>query len=153
MGVREHGGGILHCYEFLDSKAGKIGWTFFLERNGMIEVEELFIMPAFRRSGYAAKLVKLIRDYSHERGASIRIWISHADTAHENIEIIKKFASMLGLALSASPERWASYVVGSTQRAAELDASGTSSPRAVRPSAPRISGTGKVHPLCSPVGF
>jgi GNAT superfamily N-acetyltransferase len=152
-GVSEHGGGILHCYEFVDSKAGKIGWTFFIERNGMIEVEELFIMPAFRRSGYAAKLVTLIRDYAHERSASIREWISHADTAPENIEVIQKFASILGLALSASPERWASYVVGNTERATEFGASGTSTPRAVRPSAPQISSVGKVHPLCSPIGF
>jgi GNAT superfamily N-acetyltransferase len=109
-GVLEHGGGILHCYEFVHSKAGRIGWSFLVERQRGIEVEELFIMPAFRRMGYAARLVELIREYVYDRSASLTFWISHADTAPENLVAIEKLASKLGLRLSTSPVKWASYV-------------------------------------------
>lgn len=141
-GVQEHGGGILHCYEFVDSKAGKIGWTFFVERNGSVEVEELFIMPVFRKRGYAPKLAKMIEGYSHERSTSPKIWISHADTAPENILVIEKLAGRLGLSISPSPVRWASYVVSRGAQAVEFGTSETTLPRAVRPSAQRIVGVG-----------
>ncbi|MGH9685776.1 MAG: GNAT family N-acetyltransferase [Candidatus Acidiferrales bacterium] len=133
-GVSEHGGGVLHCYEFVDAKAGKIGWTFFVERNGSVEVEELFTMPAHRKRGYGTKLVEMIGDYVRERGGSLKIWISHADTAPENMLVIEKFVGRLGLELSPSPVRWASYVASGTARAPDYRVSETSSPRAARPS-------------------
>jgi GNAT superfamily N-acetyltransferase len=136
-GVSEHGGGVLHCYEFVDAKTGKIGWTFFVERNGSVEVEELFIMPVHRKRGYGGKLVEMIGGYAHERGSSIKIWISHADTATENMRVIEKFAGRLNLELSASPVRWASYVAIDATRAIDFGVSGTSSPSATRPSGGR----------------
>jgi len=141
-GVREHGSGVLHCYEFVDSKAGKIGWMFFVERSGLVEVEELFIMPAFRNRGYAAKLMKLLSDHASERGTSLKLWISHADTAPENVLIIEKLASRLGLGLSSSPVRWTSYLVTTTTEATDLGATVISSPRAARPSALHIASAG-----------
>jgi len=106
-GVFEHCGGILHCYEFV-SPNGRIGWTFFVERQNGLEVEELFIMPAFRRMEYASKLIALIKDYASNRNASIKMWISHADI--DNLVVIEKLADKLGFQLSPSPEKWASYV-------------------------------------------
>lgn len=137
-GVFEHGGGILHCFELVDSKAGKIGWTFFVERDGSVEVEELFVMPAFRRRGVATGLVRLIADYARERSPSLKAWVSHADTAPENIQIIQKLAAPLGLAVSASPFRWASYLACNPEDEEKVRASGVCSPRAIRPSAPRL---------------
>ena len=108
-GINEHGGGLLHCYEFVDSEAGKVGWTFFVERNGSVQVEELFVMPAFRKRGYATKLVKLIGDYAKQNDATLKLWVSHADV--DNILVIEKLGRRLGLRLSISPFRWASYVL------------------------------------------
>jgi GNAT superfamily N-acetyltransferase len=118
--VWEHTGGMLHCYEFVDSRAGKMGWTFFIERNRSIEVEELFIMPAFRRGGYAAKLVGMIGDYTREHDASLKAWVSHADAAPDNTPVIEKLAGRVGLRLLASPVRWASYVLVDASHSAEF---------------------------------
>jgi GNAT superfamily N-acetyltransferase len=107
--INEIGGGFLHCYEFVDSKEGKVGWAFFVERERSVEVEELFIMPAFRKKGYATKLIKLIGEYARLNGASVKLWIPHADV--ENILVIEKLGHSLALALSLSPFRWASYLL------------------------------------------
>jgi len=137
-GVHEHGGGVLHCYEFVDSDAGRVAWTFFVERNGLVEVEELFVMPAFRRKGYAAKFVEMLADYARQCGTSLMVWVSHADTAVENMMVVEKLADRLGLKLSASPARWASYVLSDAAKAAEFRASGTSSSFEVRPLAGHV---------------
>lgn len=108
-GIFEHSGGILHCYEFVNPN-GRIGWTFFVERQNGLEVEELFVIPKFRRMGYAAKLVQLIGEYAHSRNAAIEMWIPHADTEDENLVAIEKLASRLDLQLGSSPVKWASYV-------------------------------------------
>jgi GNAT superfamily N-acetyltransferase len=108
-GIKEHRGGVLHCCEFVDSKVGKVGWTFFVERNKSVEVEELFIMPAFRNRGYATKLMKLIGDYAKQNTASLTLWVPHADV--ENILVIEKLGRSVHLGLSISPFRWASYVL------------------------------------------
>jgi hypothetical protein len=92
-------------------------------------------MPAFRRRGYAAKLLKMVEEYVRLHGKSLTIWISHADTAPENMRVVKKFADRRGLELSVSPFRWASYVVSST---AEVTASDASSPHVVRPLAGHV---------------
>lgn len=135
-GVSEHGGGTLHCYEFVDSKVGRIGWAFFVERNRSVEVEELFVMPTFRKRRYASKLVKMIENYARKRNASLAIWISHADTATKNLAVMKKFAIRLRLKLLPSPVRWASYVVCNPSQVKESGVHDISSPSAIRPSAP-----------------
>jgi GNAT superfamily N-acetyltransferase len=87
-GVHEHGGRVLHCYEFVDSKAGRIAWAFFVERGQSVGVEELFVMPAFRRKGYGAELANMIADHSRQQAASLTVWISHADTSPDNFLIV-----------------------------------------------------------------
>ena len=64
---------------------------------------------------------------------------AHADTAPENMLVIEKLARRLGLGLSNSPFRWASYVFSNTLETRESGVSGISSPRAALPGALRFA--------------
>ena len=109
-GIAEHGGGVFHCREFEDAQEERIGWAFAIEREGRVEVEELFIRPQFRRSGYGTKLIRSLNDLAGERGMSLKVWISFADIASENLGVIERLTHPLGLSLRSSGVRWAALV-------------------------------------------
>jgi GNAT superfamily N-acetyltransferase len=116
----EHGGGALHCREFVGIDDERMGWAFAVERKGLVEVEELFVRPQYRGKGYGKKLIRLLGELASERG--LKIWVSYADNVPENLAIIEKLISPLGLQLKASDVRWAPLVAtaGADVPAAEL---------------------------------
>lgn len=54
-GIDDLLGGILHGIEIFDSNADElIGWAFAVERESFLDVEELFVRPAWRRRRHAS---------------------------------------------------------------------------------------------------
>jgi hypothetical protein len=108
-GVREVSGGILHCREFVGVGKETIAWMYAVERDGALEVEELFVMPQFRFQGYGRELTRLTAALASEKSMPMRFWLSHADAAPSNLAIVKKL--LRPLQVRPSKKRWASYVV------------------------------------------
>ncbi|HTW59300.1 MAG TPA: GNAT family N-acetyltransferase [Terriglobales bacterium] len=125
-GLREFGGGMFHCREFIDPSDERIGWLFAIERSDGIEVEEWFVRPAFRRKGYGKWLIRLALELAESKGLRLRVWISHADTNPSNLQIVEKLVHPLGLEIRDSFEPWAPFTIeaglgkGSPRRSAAL---------------------------------
>jgi GNAT superfamily N-acetyltransferase len=109
-GIREHGGGIFHCREFVDPNDERIGWMFAIERKEAIEVEELFVRPGFRQTGHGKRLLRLARELAAKKQLPLKIWISYADDKTSNLQILEKMISPLGLEIAETGLRWAPLV-------------------------------------------
>ena len=109
-GVLEHGGGTLHCREYVGADDDRIAWAFAVERSGEIEVEELFVRPQFRKRGYAKKLMRSLQELALNSHCSLKFWISHADVEPLNLQVFERLLRPLGLLCKPSDVHWAPYV-------------------------------------------
>jgi|SRR5580704_4318498 GNAT superfamily N-acetyltransferase len=103
-------GSMLHWLEILDVDDNRVAWASALETQANLEIEELFVRPEYRRSGYGGKLFQRLQEISLSRGLPLRIWISFPDATPQNLEVIEKIARPIGLSIQASGERWAPLV-------------------------------------------
>jgi len=113
-GVREFTGEIIHCNEIMGPGDDRIGWAYAVEREGAIEVEELFVMPRFRRRGHGRALADAVGALAAQKAARLKVCISHADATPENLAAIEKLLHPLNLQVEPSAERWSSCVYSST---------------------------------------
>ena len=105
---RQISDGILHGAEFYDSRADeRMAWAFARPAGGLLDVEELYVRPAFRGRGYGRRLCRMLRDLADELSLPLRIWVPHVDCAGANIACVQKIAGHLGLHLTQSGVRWA----------------------------------------------
>jgi GNAT superfamily N-acetyltransferase len=134
-GVTEHGGGLLHCHEFVNAGDERIAWSFAVERGEGLEVEELFVQPQFRRNGYGERLIRSMAELAIELGKRPRIWISYADTMPENLRTIERLLGPIGIRLQPSNVRWAPYMVTAETDANQMEGIGIDAP-STRPRSP-----------------
>ena len=109
-GIQDFAGEVTHGHEIMGPGEERIAWAYAVEHEDCIEVEELFVMPQFRRHRYGRALANAMGTLATRKSSSLRVWISHADSAPENLAIVEKLIHPLGLQVERSPERWASYV-------------------------------------------
>ena len=103
-------GSILHWLEILDEDDNRVGWASALETRANLDIEELFVRPKYRRSGYGGKLFQRLQEIALSRCLPPRIWISFPDAVPQNLRIIEKISRSIGLSIQASGERWAPLV-------------------------------------------
>lgn len=135
-GVPEHGGGVFHVREFVSVDDERIAWAFAIQRSGILEVEEFFVRPQFRRTGYGKKLMHSIADLAVEHGCSLKFWMSYADTAPDNLAIFEKLVLPLGLRVVPAGVRFAPYVAVAEFDAPQLERPQTFQSRSARLIAP-----------------
>ena len=87
-----------------------IGWTFAVRRWGgpFLDVEELFVRPAFRGLGKGKILGQELRNLSEREGCPLRLWIPHVDANSTNLTKVEKIAKPLSLRIEVSGVQWAS---------------------------------------------
>jgi hypothetical protein len=108
-GLQDEIAGVLHCAEMQDS-SNPVAWAFAVERDGFIDVEELFVMPAHRRRGHATALLRTLKhEIAQQQGKSLRLWIPHSDNVENNLLVIDRLLRRQGLMLHQSPYRWAAF--------------------------------------------
>jgi len=108
--IKDTDGSILHWLEILDEDDNRVAWASALETQANLDIEELFVRPEYRRSGYGGKLFQRLQEIALNQCLPLRIWISFPDAAPQNLEIIEKIARPIGLSIQASGERWAPLV-------------------------------------------
>lgn len=110
-GVKTFSGSVLHAMEVYDfSQDERIGWAFAVERDCWIDVEELFVRPAYRRQGYGHNLLTMIGELGEKLQFPVRFWLSHFDCLPAKITNAASLLSRVGLSIQASGVRWASGI-------------------------------------------
>jgi GNAT superfamily N-acetyltransferase len=109
--LNQSDGSILHWLDIVGDE--RLGWASAIQSPTHFEIEELFVRPPYRETGWGKKLFQTIEGMAKERGLSLKLWISFADTAPENLKRIEKIVGPSGLIIQASGVRWARLVAAS----------------------------------------
>jgi GNAT superfamily N-acetyltransferase len=108
--LKQSDGSILHWFEIVGEGDERLGWASAIQGPTSFEIEELFVRPTHRGTGWGKKLFLAIERMAKDRGLPVKVWISFADTAPENLKLIEKIVGPSGLAIQASGMRWARLV-------------------------------------------
>ncbi len=108
--LNQSDGLILHWLDIVGENDERLGWASARQSPTGFEIEELFVKPSDRRTGWGKKLFQTIERMAKDRGLSLKLWISFADTAPENLQRIEKIVGPSGLCIQASGVRWARLV-------------------------------------------
>jgi len=112
----------LHCHELIEEGTDEpVAWVYALERDSRVEIEELFVRPQFRRSGFGTRLLGLMHQYATHHKHEFRIWISYADIVPHNLSVIETMVRRLGLRVEESGVRWAPFVAKHGEDASKTD--------------------------------
>jgi GNAT superfamily N-acetyltransferase len=87
-------------------------WAFVIERDGALEIEDLYVRPEFRRRGYGRALVEKVTELAQAKGQALRLWVPFADCRQEdpaNYLALVAIARLLGLQFQPCPVIWAAY--------------------------------------------
>lgn len=107
----------LSGFEIYDADADeRIGWSFAVHRGEHLDIEELYVKPAYRRRGYGIRLAEMVRKVSQARDLPLRSWIPYADYAETNRPALAIIMLKLGLNLRRSGVRWAAYRAAPSKR-------------------------------------
>lgn len=103
--------GMLHTLEVVDADQNElIGWAMMIERDGFLDVEDLFVRPAWRRKGFGTSIAEHVKRHAANLGAPLRMWISHADVRALNAGMCAPILHLLGLRVDRSGVSWAAAV-------------------------------------------
>jgi GNAT superfamily N-acetyltransferase len=103
----------VYGYEIWDT-AGKDrrAWAFVMEKDGALEIEDLYVRPEFRRKGYGRVLAGKVAELAKIKGQALRLWVPFADCRQENPSnhpALIAIARLLGLQFQPCPVIWAAY--------------------------------------------
>lgn len=95
---RSDGGREVHGREIIDTRTGeRIAWAFFVRRGGMLDIDELFVWPQYRRQGFGTILCTLAKELSREMRHPLRALIGYVDAYPVDSGQLSKVLSLLGL--------------------------------------------------------
>lgn len=87
------------------------GWAFEVEYEDFLNVEELFVLPAYRRQGLAKALIGYLNKLSKPLNKPLRFWVPFADSEEPNMEVVQHLADVYGYKISPAPVRWAYLIM------------------------------------------
>jgi GNAT superfamily N-acetyltransferase len=113
----------IYAFEVRDARLDeRRAWTFVIERDGALEVEELYVRPEYRRLGHGRWLADRVAQLAREKGIPLRLWVGFADCKAEsesNYPALVATARRLGIQFQPCSVPWAAYF-GTTERPGEL---------------------------------
>ncbi len=129
----------VYAFEVHDPRSDKRrAWTFVIERDGALEVEELYVRPEYRRLGHGRWLADRVAELSRKKRMPLRLWLAFADCKSEsesNYSALVSTARRLGVQFQACPVPWAAYFATTEQHGEEFPVEPAAIPG--RPRAPR----------------
>ena len=96
----------LHVRE-IRSGLTKLGWAFFRVLHNRVQVDELFVVPTFRRRGVSKLLAEKILEFASERSCQIELSIPFADLDPLNTDGVDAVVKMFSLEQFDSASRFA----------------------------------------------
>jgi GNAT superfamily N-acetyltransferase len=112
----------IYAFEVRDLQfKGRHAWAFVIERDGALEVEEIYVRPEYRRRGHGRWLADRVTQLAREKGMPLRLWVSFADCKSEseaNYPALVATARRLGVRFQPSTVLWAAYF-GTTEHPGE----------------------------------
>jgi GNAT superfamily N-acetyltransferase len=105
--LKQRDGSILHWLDIVGENDERVGWASAIQSPTSFEIEELFVRPTYRGTGWGKQLFQTIERMAKDRGLSLKLWISFADTAPENLKRIERIIGPSGLGIQSSGVRWA----------------------------------------------
>lgn len=122
---------ICEIYNHIEDE--NLAWAFVVQRDGYLDIEELYVKPRHRGIGLGNELITMIQSVKTDVNLPLRAWISHADNLPESLTITDALLLKLGLRRQPSPMRWAAYL------ATEADSNTTKSTNLhLSPNVPRM---------------
>jgi GNAT superfamily N-acetyltransferase len=113
----------IHAFEVRDARGDeRRAWAFVVERDGALEVEELYVRPEYRRLGHGRWLADRVAQLARERRIPLRLWVGFADCKAEsesNYLALVATARRLGVQFRPCPVPWAAYY-GTTEQPGEV---------------------------------
>lgn len=117
-------------FEIKDQKIDdRMGWAFIVERDGYLEVEDLYVRPEFRKLGLGRKLAHRVSELINTTEKKARILVPFADCRQENPTnhaALVATVRNLGFVFHSCPTRRAAYYASNE----EID---TGSPEPIEP--------------------
>jgi GNAT superfamily N-acetyltransferase len=111
--VRDEWDRRVYGFEVLDEPGeDRLAWSFVLEKDGALEIEELYVRPEYRRKGYGKVLAEKVRELAAAKCLPLRLWVPFADTRQENTAnypALVAIARLLGVQFHPCPAVWAAY--------------------------------------------
>lgn len=108
--IKNADGTLLHWLDIVGKDDERLAWASALEDGSNLELEELFVRPAYRKLGNGVKLIRTMHEKAKSRQLSLRLWIPFSDTAPHNLWFVEETARRYALRVEASGVRWAPLV-------------------------------------------
>ncbi len=113
----------IYSFEVRDDRFDeRHAWTFVIERDGALEVEEMYVRPEYRRLGHGRWLADRVVQLAHEKGMPVRLWVGFVDCKAEsesNYPALVATARRLGVQFRPCSVPWAAYF-GTTEKPGEM---------------------------------
>ena len=93
------------AYDFDNDE--RIAWWFAVDAKLVLEVEEFFVMPAFRRQGYGTTLIRKLLEIKKALNRDVVLWIPHPDWNEVQRPITEDFLQDFRFSFGNSEHRWA----------------------------------------------
>jgi GNAT superfamily N-acetyltransferase len=132
------------------------GWSFVVENNGGLEVEEFYVRPEFRGRGHGTALAAKVRAMADAKRMPLFVFVPFADCKQENesnYQPLVATARRLGVRFLPCPVPWAAYFATNAESGSEtpvepprIPARPRSTLGAVLAAASMLTGPGDVHP-------
>lgn len=99
-------GNTVHLIEVEDPVRDEMmAWAILRQSQTVLDIDELFVRPEFRRKGHGRRLVRTVNEIRNNLTLPMSAWVPHVDAAPTRAQ--DAVFRRLGLRRTASTERWA----------------------------------------------
>jgi GNAT superfamily N-acetyltransferase len=103
----------INIFQICDDKHEiRKAWAFVVERDGALEIEEVYVRPEFRGQGHGRWLVERLKELGGVKKMPLRLRVGFADCRREseaNFPALVATARRMGVRFQPCPVPWAAY--------------------------------------------